>query len=351
MTTALETTDTLDLTIGDDAIADMAERYMGLKVKDISDNVGIAAVHEARMVVKRKRIDIEKKRKELNEDAVAWQKTVNTEAKRLTALLTPIEDHLEQEESIVEREKERKRQEAEAQRRETIKYRLQSLAEAGYVCQVFEVEYMEDLEFANFLAEKRAEKKARDDAAAAEATERARVAEQQRIEAERLATERAELDKARKEQEAAAAETKRIADEKLAAERAELERQRAEQSAAQAKIDAENKRIADAEAAAKRAAELEQAKRDAAEQAKRDAEAKAKQEADAAAAKAIADEAERQRVEALRPDKEKIAAFADAVQRIELPTLSKKSAKASTAIAQHMLTAAAAIRATGKGLR
>jgi DNA repair exonuclease SbcCD ATPase subunit len=232
----------VDLTIGDDAIAEMAEKYLVLTVQDVNDKPGLAAVHEARRVVKRTRVEIEKTRKGLNEDALAWQRTVNTEAKRLTALLTPIENHLEHEEGIVAREKERLRAEEEAKR-------LQ------------------------------AEKKARDEAAAIEAAERAKVAEEQRHEAERLAAERAELDRVRKEQ-----------------------------AEAQAKIDAENKRISDEHAARERAAELEKAKAEAAEREKREAEEL------------------RRRQDALRPDYEKLFAIGARIDNIDVPVVSAAAA-------------------------
>ena len=54
----------------DTAIAELRDRYMALKINGIEDREGFKAVHEARMVVKTKRVDVEKKRKELKADAM-----------------------------------------------------------------------------------------------------------------------------------------------------------------------------------------------------------------------------------------------------------------------------------------
>ena len=310
MTAQLESRKFLDLTIADDAIAEMAERYMQLVVTSVDDKEGLARVHTARMEVKNARVSVEKKRKELNEEAVAWQRTVNAEAKRVTALLLPIETHLEHEEDIVVREKERIRREAEEQRQAIIRERLKLLFDLDAVIPAADAERMTASEFAMLLGAKTAEKKAREEKAAAEA-------DQRRIETERLAKERAEIDRIRQEQ-----------------------------AAAQAKIDAENQRLAEVEAASKRAAELEEAKRAAAERATREAEEKQLREAAAAKAKAEAEGAARVRAESLRPDREKLMAVADAVATLFVPQVSPNAVQAAREITNHLANAAKYIRNT-----
>ena len=61
--------------------------------------------------MKGKRVEVEKKRKELKADALEWGRKVDTEAKRIFGLLEPIETHLQTEENRVAQEKERIRQE------------------------------------------------------------------------------------------------------------------------------------------------------------------------------------------------------------------------------------------------
>ena len=80
--------------IADTAIAALGEEYLPLRSEGLADFTGYAKVHRARMDVKGKRCEIEKVRKELNADFLVYCRKVNGEAKRLTALLEPIETHL-----------------------------------------------------------------------------------------------------------------------------------------------------------------------------------------------------------------------------------------------------------------
>jgi hypothetical protein len=84
-----------------------------LVINGIDDKHGQKIVKEARLVVKRYRIDIDKRRKELNADALEYQRRINGEAKRITTQLEPIEAHLENEEKRVDEELERIKREKE----------------------------------------------------------------------------------------------------------------------------------------------------------------------------------------------------------------------------------------------
>ena len=97
--------------VTDAAIAQMGKEYMLLTVKDMEDEAGFTLVHEARMTVKTHRVAVEKRRKALKADALAWGKKVDGEAKRITALLAPIEAHLTGEEKKITDEKESIKQE------------------------------------------------------------------------------------------------------------------------------------------------------------------------------------------------------------------------------------------------
>lgn len=278
----------------DAAIAQLAEQYMPLRIDGISDKQGFKAVHDARMVVKNTRIAVEKKRKELKEDALRYGQAVDAEARRLTALLEPIESHLQLEEDAVVNERERIKRAAEEAKRAALQKRLDALLAVGVVGNPLAVADMTEERFTASLAE---------------AT--TAFHERQKAEAEAAA-------KRRQEEEALAAERSRLA---------EIKRQ---QDAEATRLAAERKKIEDQEAAHKRALELEAAKREAAEKARLETEqriareqaaAKAAEEAKAAKEKAAADAAEAARIKAEqeRPQRERLLAVADAVASIGVP--------------------------------
>lgn len=89
-----------------------------LVILGVEDKAGFDAVEEHRKNVKAWRIGVENTRKSLNEDALAWQRAVNAEAKRITALLEPIEADLNAKSNWFKAEKERiKKEKEEAERR------------------------------------------------------------------------------------------------------------------------------------------------------------------------------------------------------------------------------------------
>jgi hypothetical protein len=131
----------------------------------------------------------------------------------------------------------------------------------------------------------------------------------------------------------------------------------AEQRAAQERIDAERrvveaerKRLADAEAARQRAAEIEQARIEAAERAKRETEARIAREALEAKQREEAAEATRKRAEALRPDREKLLAVADAVLAVQVPQVSPEASRAAAKVADVLASAVGQIRAIAGAL-
>jgi phage-related minor tail protein len=280
----------------DAAIAKMAEEYLPLVIAGVEDTVGFKRVHEARMVVKNRRVEVEKVRKSLKADALEYGRKVDAEANRIKAMLQPIESHLDAQEDAYNAEKERIRN-----------------------------------------AERLRIEEERRKAAEAEA---ARIKAIQEAEAERLRIERENL-----EAERALNEMKqKAAQAKLDAQRAAME---AERRAAQDKVDAERraieaeqKRLADIEAARLRAEELERAKVEAAERAKRETEERLAREAVEAKAQAEAAEAAEIRRNALRPDREKLAAVSAAIKAIEIPSVSVDANDAATEIRLVLMTAA-----------
>ena len=302
MSTALTTLDRESIvasySVPDDKIAEWSERFLPLKIAGIDDVGGLQCVHAARMVVKNARVEVEKTRKQLKADALEYGRVVDAEAKRITNLLSPIEAHLESQENQIAFEKERIRKDKEelAERAATAKCqeRINALKEIGGTTIVsYEVLYrMTDEAFAVFLATE---------------TEAARVraqeSEQRKAEAERLAAERAELDKIKAEQQAEA--------NRLAAER---------------------KKIDDAEAERKRLADLETARAGAAEKSRIETEQRLQREADTATPKTESEAAEKERIKDLQPIRERIVDIADEIDAVVVSLPVGSPAKTMTAI-------------------
>ena len=269
----------------DAAIAQMTGQFLPLKIADANDVAGYKAVHEARMLVKSKRVEVEKVRKELKADALEYGRKVDAEAKRITAMLQPIEDHLTAEEEAYLAEKERIKNAA------------------------------------RLLAEQEARAKAEAEAVRLKA-EQDRIKAEQEAEARRLQAER----------------------EKLAAERAaiDVEHRRLLQMEAERMraIATEQKRLADIEAERVRAEQMERAKAEAAEKARKETEERIAREAAEAKAKTEREEAARVRAEALRPDREKLLEVATAIRSIEVPVVSSDAHDVAVRIRTVLLDAA-----------
>jgi hypothetical protein len=272
----------------DAAIAQMADEYLPLKIAGVTDAAGFKAVHEARMIVKSKRVEVEKVRKELKADALEYGRKVDAEAKRIASMLEPIESHLTAEEDAYQAEKDRIKNEA----------RLKAEAEAR--------------------------EKAEAEAARLKA-EQDRIRAEQEAEAKRLQAER---DKIAAEQ---------------AAMKAEMQAARDKIEADQRAVEAEIRRIRDIDSSRVLQEQLEKAKAEAAEKAKRETEARIAKEAEDRRLQAEAAEAAEIRRNALRPDREKLAAVAAAVKAIEIPSVSADAAEAATEIRLVLKTAAVRI--------
>ena len=324
-----------DYPLTENSIAKLADECMPLMINGIDDRAGYNIVHRARMMVKDKRISVEKRRKELKADALAFGRTVDARAKQLTALLAPIETHLIKQETAVDDEKRR-------------------LANAARLEAELAAKAIEDAKAAEL-------KRIADE-------EAARVKAEQDAEAERLRVERAEFEAAqfaeqerqheaqkKLDAEREALERKRLKDEQAAhvARMAEEKRQRQAQDKldAQARvIEAEKKRLADIEAERVRAEELAAAKVVAAEQAQKELLASQAREAEAEAAKVKAEADAKARAEALRPDKDKLLAVADAVAGIALPHVTPAAGEALKQVGQVLDTMERTIRDIAKGL-
>ena len=160
--------------------------------------------------------------------------------------------------------------------------------------------------------------------------EKKRLADEAKLQADRdkiaedkrLADEEAAL-KAQTLQDAIDEEAKRVAGEveaKRLADQAVID-------AENAKIVAEKKAIEDEKAEIARQKELKIAEERAAEKAREEAEMEAKVKAEKMEAEKLAEEERLKKVEAMRPDKEKLVAYADALLAVTLPELATREAK------------------------
>lgn len=197
---------------------------------------GIGKVEEAHKAVKRLRIDLEKKRKELNDGALSYQRAVNATAKSLTSRISAVESRLEAERETHEEAKRKEKAAKEAEKQAALNDRVKRLTEAGVVVSdLAAVGAMDATDFEFYFARE------------------SRIAEEAKAElkrqAEELALRQAEL-KAEQERQAAQFKAER---EAMEAERAEMRRQ---QEAIQ-KHQQELREKAEAEAAEKRRLERE----------------------------------------------------------------------------------------------
>lgn len=312
-------TQVVEYSITDAAIAKMSEAYLSLVITDLENKEEFDAVHSARMAVKGKRIEVDKKRKELKADALAWGKKVQDEANRIFALIEPIESHLKKEENKLVEEQKR----LEAARIAAIKAKIQGFSElcvidgpgtseefAALVSKLETIEIKPD-EYFEFTAE---------------ATEKM---SNMLADAKRALETRERLDHEEAEQKKEA--------ERLAAERKIQAEKEAELEAAQDKIDAEARKVAKEYVELERAKKADQERRDREEferkakiQAEIDAKEKAmreKQEEADAEQQAKEDDLRR---EALRPDKEKLVAFGEFLQEdvtSKVPEVNSEEAK------------------------
>lgn len=94
----------------------LAAQYCQLTINGLDDKEGYSIVHKARMDMRDLRVKIEKKRKELKADSIAYGNAVDGEAKRINALIEPIEGYLTEQEKKIDDEKERIRKAKEEER-------------------------------------------------------------------------------------------------------------------------------------------------------------------------------------------------------------------------------------------
>lgn len=324
------------ITVFQSEITRMRNEFSGLKIIDLNDKKGFEAVSAARIEAMRLRTSVDKVRKRLKEESLAWGRAVDATAKEIREQIESIENPLSEMEETYKAQVAEKKAEAERLRKEKIQDRVLRITSLDALFNGIEyklgeksitqdqLESSSDNDFQTVVESFEAEYK---------------ILLDQRLEAERVAREEADrLEAQRKEQEAAAAEIKRQQDE-LAAERKKMDDEKAAHEAELKRIqdekDAEIKRQQDEaeekEREVQRQAELAIARKEAAEKAINDAKIKAdKDAADKAEAERVAAKKEAKAL-AKRPDLEKyndmVSQLATIVNAFEFKTDEGKQAK------------------------
>jgi colicin import membrane protein len=333
------------------ALADLQHRYKDV-IFDVSTKDGMATAIKGRAEVRGYRVALEKKRVEIKAPALERARLIDSEAKRISAELSALEDPIDEvivaEQNRKERER-KEREEAEAARIAKIQENLTKLSEtagryvgkpSAEIATVLETVKAHDVatwaeEFLPAASEAKgraiatleqlhAGALAQEQAAAAEAR---RIADE-RAELKRLRDEQAERDRTeqarvieenRKREEAAAeARAKIEAEERASRERIEAQERAAKvaREAEEAKARAERDRID----AAARAEQQRQREEREAEYAKEKAIRDAEEARQAAERKRLADEA-RALAEQQRAAKEREAAAREVIAQAEREAL------------------------------
>lgn len=260
-------------------------------------------------ILRETRVAIEARRKELKQESLEYGRRVDSVAKELTSLIEEIEEPLKSKKKIVDDEKARIKAEKEAEERRQVEEQLRVEREAEEA----RLKAEREAEEARLKAEREAEE-AR--LRAIREAEEARLAEERA----RLEAERAELQRQRDEAELAArAERERIE----AAENAERERMARER----AELEAERRALSEARERAEREEFERLARIRAEEEAKERAERERVAAEEARLAEAERHAAHQRRLEALRPDAEKLHEFAKRIRALEAPELATDEAR------------------------
>ncbi len=338
-------------TVTDSQIAELKQRAA---LVDFSTKEGYAEGVKVIAVSRGGRGEIKRTIAALNEDAKTWIAKVKAEGERREQSLSAIEEPLKLRKQVVDEAKEKAKQAAEAARVAENLRRCECFKELEYQINPFLVEsmtaeeYNAELELASIAFKEVLEKRAQAAAEAEAARLQAIADEAARVEALRVEREAIESERAKLEAEKVAhAEAMRKTEEanaailaKMQADIAEAQRVEAEALAKREADHAEANRLQEESLKAERDKlqahwdKVAQDERDkaAAEAAKVQADADERQriedEAKAEALRVEQEAAEALRLEALKPDIQKIRAFGDMLRLLNYPVCTSTEAQA-----------------------
>lgn len=300
--------------------ADWENKVKALVVTSPTQIAEMKMAREGRLFLRAKRLDIEHTRKELKEQYLRKGKAVDGFANILKALFEPMEEYLDRQERFVEIKE-------EEMRMERLQHRLTEIQTVSLDPAFYDLKNMPEENYRQLID---GERKAI----------QARIEETARIEAERIAKEKAEAE----ERERLRAENERqrkeleIKEHLLKKEREEAEKKlKAEQEAARKEkeaADARQKAIeqtarkekaeADARERKLKAEQEVRLKKEREERERLEAQLKAKAEAEAKEKKRAEDE---KKAALKAPDKIKLMALASNIDSLEIPEVKSAEAK------------------------
>ena len=279
--------------------------YKDIKVTNVAQTEDMAKAREMRLTLKKARTTVENSRKDLKADIVKQGKAIDTIARYVKEEIQPAEEYLELQEKFVQLKNER---EAEALKAKRVTKLMQYTDDIS----VYSLDSMTVEQFDSLVETLKAQAEAKIEAL--KKAEEARLAE---IEAEKVRQAERDAENLKLKKEAEAKEV-------------EMQKEREANAKKEAKAQAEAKKIQDAKDAE---IKLERDKREAleAETHRIVAENNAKQaEIDNAVIKEREEKEEAERQALLSPDKDKLIAFAKAVETIrttKLPAVKTKQAQ------------------------
>lgn len=301
---------------------------LSLRINGIDDTAGQKKVRETRLRLVKMRTAIEAKRKDFKEVWLRGGKAVDEAAKKLQEKLAPLEQHCIAEESAVAKELERIEQEKADAKFEARRLRWNE-AGGDRTDRAYLMQFHDEAFDALILSVE------------AKTKQRLEFEEKQRIEAERLAKEKAEFEahqaEVRRKREVTNTRMRKFAAVRHYPDQNEVERMDEDQfqdhlkvatdvfneaQEKEAKELAERTRIAEENAERIRKEAIQKAADEAAEKAIRDTEARLNREAEEKEQQRLIEEARIAKEAALRPAKEKLNAFAIAVSAISQPQIS-----------------------------
>lgn len=231
--------DVVKFNVTDAEITRMKEEYLPLTINGIEDKAGLKKVYESRQLVKKTRTALVKHADEMKETAIAWQKKVNVEKNRVVGELEAIEAHLQAEEDKIAAAKEEIRLAEEKAKQERIQSRIDRLAQYGYAIDINFLQSLADEQFENVVASAKVEYD----------KEQAAKAELERLQIEQEATEKREREaleqKLKEEREALDRMRKEQEEKELAIQKQQQELKEQADKIARLEKEAEDKRQAE----------------------------------------------------------------------------------------------------------
>jgi hypothetical protein len=269
-----------DATIKEADLTALVDKYSGLLIDGVEDKNGYRAVHDARIILKTKRVEISKIGKDLRASANAFAAAVIERENELIEIISPTEKELMRREDEVDEERDRIRIEKENAENERVQSIVDSLRKFG--C---EVDYTE----AKGMTPEQFEERMKESHLAWQFKKEQEELERKELKAKQIQEEqdRIRLQKANEE------------------ERLRLAKIQEEQDRRQRELDEQQRKILEDRRNIEHAQHIEEAKRQAAEKALKEKE--------------IADRvAEEDRIEKLNeaPDSEKLAQIQKSIKVI-----------------------------------